>query len=1197
MSPGRWIRKVFRLEGVPSQIQTTSDVAELLSEGFPDLAANDIDVRSLATSLHHWSHPAPQVATLQFRSVPSAIQSIDPQLRGTLWDLSRCCRCEGLTLDCEFLGLTPLNDVKRELHQFDCIAISGLASHPFGSWQPHGDDKTFMWIRDEAPTHVPGMRAILYGQNSSLVDGSSTLVLGDIAKDLIENLAVGGWRQPSAKPIVFIAHSLGGLILKDFFVRIADARNTLNRDIIHKIHGAIMFGVPNLGMDQSHLLAIAEGQPNETLVQDLKPNSNYLLKMDKAFTGTTFLSQVTIFWAYETRLSPTVVSNSEGTGWVSDGPPSLLVDPYSATCRLEHKDPTKTFPIPENHSNMVKFPRNSSASRIVYSKLRDISKSRSQTQTPRQTTVEVKPSGPQKLLTDSGVMEAPREELPRKGPSKKEIIASIDAPDLDLRVSLIENWYKGTFEWIYNNNDFTEWLQSGTGIFWIHGKPGSGKSTLMRFILEDYRTSLFVRGLGEPMTVMAGFFFYYRGTSIQKSLEGLMRSIIRQIIKEEGALPLHTLLYPLFPPTLQPDRWFLPEWTIPTLMEAFRLLLNQNIFRFQVRLFLDALDEFDGPRLLICRFLDSMLTMSARSATRVSICFSSRPEEIFKEYFYHTPGFSLQRYTTKDIRNFCMGTMASSPALSSYATTLVPEIVERASGVFLWVKLVIKDLEHKVLFESNSLEQLRVVVRELPVDLERFYEETIRRIPAECRWETYVLLDLIIRASEIKSWKTSPRLDYLWRAIAVSSCHKYAQARRVLESIPIDEEKGLGKRQSQEILTWGGGLVEIFVDADGLNCVQVMHQTVYEFVTSLGFKDVVLEHLVKNNYANGHMFHSKYLIASQPAFEGDIDQNDIDVSILINHARAAEITSGSTLVEFVSGMSKYDLQSLTRAWAVKQMLLPLNPFSTPLSFAAFSSLLLFLREWVTSKEEDWQRGNNAPLLWLSLVGSREINFGSCDDWEEAITILLKASYNPIAGGPGNGISNYEHGDLDVIFSLLYMLRTHSANDWSRTLGDLLRRIFDLLGPWKEVGSLRIHGQADFTMGWSTPLHLATPAIATEFLSAGADPNCVDSNGFTPLDVCFSMVFKETDWMAWIPVSRRMNNVSGWTKMDITREESYELGCIMAEYGSKPIKVNSRRARQVIDVFEKMNLDTSPFQSITGNPVKSLARRFRRQRER
>jgi hypothetical protein len=324
MNDKKFLVKVFRLEGIPADIETFDDVARLLCAGFSDLSVGDVDIRSLATSLHHWIRPAPRVATLQFSIVPEALRATDPKLTRTKWDLSRLCGCDDLTLDTEFLGLTPFNDVEAEDHVFEydlfplirwtvadhltsCIAISGLASHPFGSWQPHGDDKSFMWIRDEAPRQVPGMRAIIYGYSSYLVDSGSIQIMGDIAKDLIENLSVGGWRQPSAKPLIFLAHSLGGLILKDFFVRVADARNALNRRMVDKIIGAVMFGVPNLGMDQTPLLSIVHGQPNETLVQDLKPGSNYLLKLDKAFSGTAFLSQVMIFWAYETRLSPTVV--------------------------------------------------------------------------------------------------------------------------------------------------------------------------------------------------------------------------------------------------------------------------------------------------------------------------------------------------------------------------------------------------------------------------------------------------------------------------------------------------------------------------------------------------------------------------------------------------------------------------------------------------------------------------------------------------------------------------------------------------------------------------------------------------------------------------------------------------------------------------------------------------------------------------
>jgi type II secretory ATPase GspE/PulE/Tfp pilus assembly ATPase PilB-like protein len=50
--------------------------------------------------------------------------------------------------------------------------------------------------------------------------------------------------------------------------------------------------------------------------------------------------------------------------------------------------------------------------------------------------------------------------------------------------------YIKTFEWLFQNNalGFPEWLQSDRGIFWITGKAGSGKSTLMKYAFSDPRT-------------------------------------------------------------------------------------------------------------------------------------------------------------------------------------------------------------------------------------------------------------------------------------------------------------------------------------------------------------------------------------------------------------------------------------------------------------------------------------------------------------------------------------------------------------------------------------------------------------------------------------------------------------------------------------------------------------------------------------
>jgi hypothetical protein len=193
------------------------------------------------------------------------------------------------------------------MNQISCIAISGLASHAFGSWQPRGPDKSYMWIRDEIHVSLPGVRAMTYGYDSRLVGSSSFQSISDIALGFIYHLKSGGWNLESAKPIVFLAHSLGGIILKEALVQVADREKSVT-SILNNVQGAIMFGVPSLGMQQSHLMAMVEGQVNSMLVQDLsrENGSSYLRQLNKSFEGISFTRTVQIFWAYETKESRTI---------------------------------------------------------------------------------------------------------------------------------------------------------------------------------------------------------------------------------------------------------------------------------------------------------------------------------------------------------------------------------------------------------------------------------------------------------------------------------------------------------------------------------------------------------------------------------------------------------------------------------------------------------------------------------------------------------------------------------------------------------------------------------------------------------------------------------------------------------------------------------------------------------------------------
>lgn len=164
-----------------------------------------------------------------------------------------------------------------------------------------------MWIRDSLPAAIPGLRALVYGYDSSLVGSSSFKSIADIAQSLVLHLKSGGWNLASSKPLVFLAHSLGGLVLKRATVQAASGDRSI-ASILDNILGAIMFGVPSLGMQQSHLMAMVEGQPNELLVQDLsrEGGGNYVRQLHTQFEGLSFLRKARILWAYETKESSTV---------------------------------------------------------------------------------------------------------------------------------------------------------------------------------------------------------------------------------------------------------------------------------------------------------------------------------------------------------------------------------------------------------------------------------------------------------------------------------------------------------------------------------------------------------------------------------------------------------------------------------------------------------------------------------------------------------------------------------------------------------------------------------------------------------------------------------------------------------------------------------------------------------------------------
>ncbi|KAH8586238.1 hypothetical protein B0O99DRAFT_644911 [Bisporella sp. PMI_857] len=359
-----WSRTVFRVRGIPYDVKTFKDTALLLCPGMGDVPIDDIQVYSLATALLPWENPRSKVATVMFRTLPSLTHNSDGKDQ---WRIPVEGRhdVDSLTLDTHFKGMTPLNDVDS-IHLFDCIAISGLASHPFGSWQPKGGDKRFMWIRDALPKHIQGVRAVIYGYDTKLDCSPSFQRIPDLAQALISQLQTYGWDSRSGKPVAFLAHSLGGLVLREAMVQLNSSLDDGYKGVLSLLRGAVFFGVPNLGMEQSHFRIVVHDNPNGLLVDDIARGSNYLRQLNRSFKETSLHSQLKCFWAWETSESPTIMKRPDGT-IDRNGMPTILVSKDSATCGTPI--PSMTFPINETHSDMVKFTKDSEYYHIVVSRL------------------------------------------------------------------------------------------------------------------------------------------------------------------------------------------------------------------------------------------------------------------------------------------------------------------------------------------------------------------------------------------------------------------------------------------------------------------------------------------------------------------------------------------------------------------------------------------------------------------------------------------------------------------------------------------------------------------------------------------------------------------------------------------------------------------------------------------------------------
>lgn len=344
---------------------------------------------------------------------------------------------------------------------------------------------------------------------------------------------------------------------------------------------------------------------------------------------------------------------------------------------------------------------------------------------------------------------------------KSRILERLRFNSMEDRFGGITEAHKKTFDWIFLDQEnpavptgkhrhwssFIEWLHGESTLYWITGKPGSGKSTLMKYLYNDDRTRYHLyRWTKRIAVVAAGFFFWNSGTAMQMSQLGLLQTLLYQAIKNDLK---HV-------PVLFPDRWRSYElfggdlhlWSMPELLRAFKTLISDDSKKFFF--FIDGLDEFDGNAVEIANFV---LEISS-SRPNVKMCVASRPWLAFEDAFQRKPSLRLEDLTVSDIHLYVTDNLRRNSMFVELqrlqprdAELLIGEVTEKASGVFLWVHLVVISLLEG-LRDGDNIADLQDRLLILPSDLGELFKRILENLNPLYFKQASRLFQLVRAASE-----------------------------------------------------------------------------------------------------------------------------------------------------------------------------------------------------------------------------------------------------------------------------------------------------------------------------------------------------------------------------------------------------------------------------------------------------------------
>ncbi|KAJ5770891.1 uncharacterized protein N7511_002942 [Penicillium nucicola] len=391
---------------------------------------------------------------------------------------------------------------------------------------------------------------------------------------------------------------------------------------------------------------------------------------------------------------------------------------------------------------------------------------------------------------------------------RKLLLESLRFEQIDARKLTIKKAHAKTCRWLLGHPDYRAWLDpvklpDHHGFLWITGKPGAGKSTIMKFAYSSMRTK---KNADHKNTLIASFFFNARGGYLEKSVLGMYRSLIIQLL--EGYPDLQ---YVLDDSELNPNHSQDSNISLNILKEVLHKGV-QALGKRSFTCFVDALDECDEQQVLdMIQYFENLTEQSTAQEIPFRICFSSRHYPYILIRWGTRLTLEHQEGHTEDLGAYVRAELRAGD------TEIIEKILEKAAGVFMWVVLVVDILNRE--YARGAMSPKRKL-EQIPSDLSALFKDILKR--DDENMEELLLCFLWILCAE-HPLKPEEFYHAIWSGLSIQGL--------VDDSLPDASTKDANdsvSRPQRYVISCSKGLAEITKSKQP--SVQFIHESVRDFL-------------------------------------------------------------------------------------------------------------------------------------------------------------------------------------------------------------------------------------------------------------------------------------------------------------------------------------------------------------------------------